>query len=128
MRIEDRWAAVRRAEAAVRGEVVDQYEGGYAGRDADIEAGSVRAMREAEPARSVGQKRGELVGPFDEADPVAVEIFVESDLERLTASHGQSSQGARLPINDNGIMAFDIRDDVLEQVAFESITLLGARG
>jgi maleylpyruvate isomerase len=37
---------VRRAEAAVRGEVVDQYEGGYAGRDADIEAGSVRAAAE----------------------------------------------------------------------------------
>jgi maleylpyruvate isomerase len=31
---------VRRAAAAVRGEVVDQYEGGYAGREAEIEAGA----------------------------------------------------------------------------------------
>ncbi len=33
---------VRRAEAALRGETVDQYDGGYAGREAEIEAGSTR--------------------------------------------------------------------------------------
>ncbi len=33
---------VRRAEAAVRNEVVEQYPGGYAGRAADIEAGTSR--------------------------------------------------------------------------------------
>ena len=33
---------VRRAEAARQGRVVDQYEGGYPSRDADIEAGAVR--------------------------------------------------------------------------------------
>jgi maleylpyruvate isomerase len=37
---------VRRAEAAIRGEVIDQYEGGYAGRAADIEAGAVRPASE----------------------------------------------------------------------------------
>jgi maleylpyruvate isomerase len=37
---------VRRAEAAVRGEMVDQYDGGYAGRNADIEAGSARSAAE----------------------------------------------------------------------------------
>jgi maleylpyruvate isomerase len=36
---------VRRADAAVRGEVLDQYEGGYAGRKADIEAGSLRSTQ-----------------------------------------------------------------------------------
>jgi maleylpyruvate isomerase len=34
-----------RAEAAARGEVVDQYEGGYAGRAAAIELGAVRPAR-----------------------------------------------------------------------------------
>jgi maleylpyruvate isomerase len=33
----------RRTEAAVRGEVVDQYPGGYEGRDAEIEAGAARS-------------------------------------------------------------------------------------
>jgi maleylpyruvate isomerase len=37
---------VRRAEAAVRGDVVDQYPGGYARRDADIEAGAGRPAAE----------------------------------------------------------------------------------
>jgi maleylpyruvate isomerase len=37
---------IRRADAAVRGEVLDQYEGGYAGREADIEAGSLRSAKE----------------------------------------------------------------------------------
>jgi maleylpyruvate isomerase len=37
---------VRRADASVRGEVLDQYEGGYAGREADIEAGSLRSANE----------------------------------------------------------------------------------
>jgi maleylpyruvate isomerase len=37
---------VRRAEAAVRGEVVDQYHGGLAGREADIEAGAGRSAVE----------------------------------------------------------------------------------
>jgi len=36
----------RRAEAAVRGEVVDQYPGGYEGRAAEIEAGAVRGVNE----------------------------------------------------------------------------------
>ena len=33
---------VRRTEAALRGEIVDQYEGGYAGRESEIEAGGGR--------------------------------------------------------------------------------------
>jgi maleylpyruvate isomerase len=37
---------VRRVAAAVRGEMVDQYEGGYDGRSADIETGSVRSAAE----------------------------------------------------------------------------------
>ena len=37
---------VRRAEAAGRGEVVDQYEGGYASRNAEIESGSSRSASE----------------------------------------------------------------------------------
>jgi len=37
---------VRRTEAAIRGEMVDQYEGGYAGREADIEAGATRPAAE----------------------------------------------------------------------------------
>ena len=37
---------VRRAEAAVRGEVVDQYDGGYDARDAAIEAGAQRSAPE----------------------------------------------------------------------------------
>lgn len=37
---------VRRAAAAVRGEVCDQYEGGYTGREAEIEAGSLRSAVE----------------------------------------------------------------------------------
>jgi maleylpyruvate isomerase len=36
----------KRAEAAARAEVVDQYEGGYAGRAADIDMGAGRAARE----------------------------------------------------------------------------------
>jgi hypothetical protein len=32
-------------EAAVRGDVIDQYDGGYAGRDADIVAGAGRGAR-----------------------------------------------------------------------------------
>ena len=38
---------VRRAEAAVRGVVVDQYDGGYAGREAEIEAGAREAATES---------------------------------------------------------------------------------
>jgi maleylpyruvate isomerase len=34
---------IRRTDAAARGEMTDQYEGGYAGREADIEAGAVRS-------------------------------------------------------------------------------------
>jgi maleylpyruvate isomerase len=37
---------VRRAEAAIRGEVVDQYEGGVDGRAAEIEGGSARPAAE----------------------------------------------------------------------------------
>jgi maleylpyruvate isomerase len=37
---------VRRADAAVRGEVIDQYDGGYAGREAEIEAGAGRSAAE----------------------------------------------------------------------------------
>ena len=37
---------VRRAEAAVRGEMVDQYDGGYVGRNRDIETGSTRSASE----------------------------------------------------------------------------------
>ncbi|MGH8995454.1 MAG: maleylpyruvate isomerase N-terminal domain-containing protein [Acidimicrobiales bacterium] len=37
---------VRRAEAATRGEVIDQYVGGLAGRGADIEAGAGRGAAE----------------------------------------------------------------------------------
>jgi len=37
---------VRRTEAAARGEMVDQYEGGYAGREADIDAGAGRSAAE----------------------------------------------------------------------------------
>jgi maleylpyruvate isomerase len=37
---------VHRTEAAARGQMVDQYEGGYAGRDADIEAGAGRPAAE----------------------------------------------------------------------------------
>jgi maleylpyruvate isomerase len=37
---------VRRASAAMRGEMVDQYDGGYAGRAAEIEAGSTRPAAE----------------------------------------------------------------------------------
>ncbi|HUR49468.1 MAG TPA: maleylpyruvate isomerase N-terminal domain-containing protein [Acidimicrobiales bacterium] len=37
---------VRRAAAARRGEVVDQYPGGYGGRSAEIESGSSRSARE----------------------------------------------------------------------------------
>jgi len=37
---------VRRSQAALRGELVDQYEGGRAGRDAAIEAGAGRSATE----------------------------------------------------------------------------------
>src|SRR5947207_10829736 len=37
---------VRRAEAAVRDEMVDQYAGGYAGREREIEEGSRRPAAE----------------------------------------------------------------------------------
>jgi maleylpyruvate isomerase len=37
---------VRRVDAARRGEMVDQYEGGFAGREADINAGSSRPAAE----------------------------------------------------------------------------------
>jgi maleylpyruvate isomerase len=37
---------VRRAEAAVRGHMIDQYDGGYGARDAAIEAGSLRSATE----------------------------------------------------------------------------------
>jgi len=37
---------VRRADAAVRGEMVDQYVGGYPGREAEIQAGSGRPAAE----------------------------------------------------------------------------------
>lgn len=41
-------AMCRRIEAAARGEIVDQYAGGAAGRDAEIDAGAARAAREIE--------------------------------------------------------------------------------
>ncbi len=48
---------VRRAEAATRGEVVEQYAGGYAGRAAEIEAGAGRSSRElAEDVRASGER------------------------------------------------------------------------
>jgi maleylpyruvate isomerase len=48
---------VRRAEAATRGEVVEQYAGGYAGRAAEIEAGANRSARElAEDVRASGER------------------------------------------------------------------------
>jgi len=37
---------VRRVDAARRGEMIDQYEGGFAGREADIEAGANRSAAE----------------------------------------------------------------------------------
>jgi maleylpyruvate isomerase len=37
---------VRRAEAALRGEIVEQYAGGYAGRAAEIDAGANRSASE----------------------------------------------------------------------------------
>jgi maleylpyruvate isomerase len=37
---------VRRAEAAARGEMIDQYPGGWAGRTAEIEAGAARSAAE----------------------------------------------------------------------------------
>ncbi len=36
---------VRRAEAAVRGEVVDQYPGGFEGRESEIDQGAARSVR-----------------------------------------------------------------------------------
>jgi maleylpyruvate isomerase len=37
---------LRRVDAARRGEMIDQYEGGFAGRKADIEVGAIRAATE----------------------------------------------------------------------------------
>jgi maleylpyruvate isomerase len=37
---------VRRVDAARRGEMIGHYEGGFAGREADIEAGAIRAAAE----------------------------------------------------------------------------------
>jgi maleylpyruvate isomerase len=39
-------SVVRRLEAAVRGEIVDQYPGGFAGRSAEIEMGASRSARD----------------------------------------------------------------------------------
>jgi maleylpyruvate isomerase len=48
---------VRRAEAAARGEVIEQYVGGFGGRAAEIEAGANRSGRDlAEDVRSSGER------------------------------------------------------------------------
>ncbi|RPI12233.1 MAG: maleylpyruvate isomerase family mycothiol-dependent enzyme [Actinobacteria bacterium] len=48
---------VRRAEAAVRGEVIEQYVGGWEGRAAEIDAGAHRSARElVDDVRASGER------------------------------------------------------------------------
>jgi len=53
----------RRADAAARGEVVEQYPGGYAGRAAEIEAGAGRAAGEL--VADVGRSAEQLEASWD---------------------------------------------------------------
>src|SRR5689334_20567828 len=56
------------------------------------------------------------------ADPRKGVEIAEAEVERLSAAHGKSRQRAMLAVGVNGIVRFDKRYDVLEQVGLEILS------
>ena len=115
---------VRRAEAAVRGDVVDQYDGGYAGREADIEAGAGRSA--AELLDDVRRSAAAVDAAWRAASCVSAGPTSAMRLHDLRSRVGLVTQDVQLfagTLRDNVTMYDDTVTDVELRAVFESLEL-----